>query len=266
MVRKIGLIAGGGTLPLEFTRAARKAGNKVVVFAIEGMASAELEKEADRIYWLNIGQFKKFLFLLLKNRVRELALLGNVRKNVVYNKKVDSQFKAVLKASGNRNDYSILKEITKRLAIFGIKVIDPTEYLGQLVPSKGILSSTLPNERVSKDISFGYGVAKNLAESDIGQTVIVKNLGVVAVEAMEGTDSTIERAYELAGPGCVMVKVSRPDQDMRWDIPTVGPGTMEKLVSNEFSALALESDKMFIVEKEKMIKMADSGDIVVEAL
>ena len=264
---KIGLIAGAGVLPLEFIRSARERGDTVVVFALENMASQQLEKEADRVYRMNIGQYKKFGFLLLKERIRQLALIGKVKKNVIYEEGTyDEEARIVLKNMRNKKDYSILEEITRHLKRIGVEVIDGMRYLSHLLPDKGVLSRTAPDERVEEDIKIGYGIAKKLAGMDIGQTVVVKERAIVAVEAMEGTDAAITRAGEIAGKGCVMVKVSRPDQDLRWDIPTVGPDTMTGLSRNGFSALAIESGKMFLINKEELVKIADANGVAVKVI
>ncbi len=266
-MRKVGLIAGEGILPLEFIRAARERGERVIVFGLEGMADPSVEKAADRVYWVNIWQYRKFVFLLLKERIRRLAFLGKVKKNVIYDDKSNNTAgKTELNRLRDRKDSSIFNEITKRLKKIGIEVIEGTQYLSHLLPEKGVLSRTVPDARVGEDIKFGYEMAKKLAGMDIGQTVVIKDKSVVAIEAMEGTDATIERAGRLAGEGCVMIKVSRPDQDLRWDVPTVGPKTMAKLVEQGFSALAIESGRMFLVEKEKMVGMADSAKIAVSVI
>jgi DUF1009 family protein len=264
---KVALIAGGGTLPLEFIRSAKKTGDKVVVFALNKMASPELDKEADKIYWLDIGQYAKFVFFIMKERVRKLAFIGKVDKSIIYKeKKQDDQTREGLKTLKDKKDYSIMEEITRRLKQVGIEVIDGKKYLSHLLAEKGLLSKTTPDERIEEDIEFGFETAKKLAGMDIGQTVVVKNKTIVAVEAMEGTDATIDRAGPIAGDGCVMIKVSRPQQDMRWDVPTVGLETMKKLAENKFSALAIESGRMYLVEKDKFIEMADSSNIAVKAL
>jgi len=264
---KVGLVAGKGKLPLEFVRSAKAAGDSVVVFAINGMASPQLEEETDNIYWLNVGQFGKFIFLLLKEKIRQLAFIGKVEKSTIYDEDAhDDEARRTLKSAQDKKDYSILEVITRRLGRFGIEVIDGRRYLSCLLPEKGVLSRRVPDARVKEDIGFGFNIAKKLAGMDIGQTVVVKDKAVVAVEAMEGTDATIERASSIAGTGCVMIKVSRPNQDMRWDIPTVGPETMTRLSENKFSALAVENNKMFMVEKEKLIRIADDNNIVVECL
>jgi len=265
-MKRTGLIAGGGKLPLEFVKQAKARGEKIVVFALIDMASKEIEKDADKVYWLKIGQYTKFAFLLVKERIRRLALVGKVDKNMIFKEKIDKEAETSLEKLKDRKDYSILEEITRHLKKLGVEVIDGMEYLSHLLPQKGILSLAHPDEAIRGDIEFGYGLAKELAGMDVGQTVIVKNKTVVAVEAMEGTDAVIERARTLAGAGCVMVKVSRPNQDLRWDVPTVGAETMKKLTENSFSALALESSKMFLVDKEEMVALANAYKVVLEVL
>ncbi len=264
---KVALIAGAGVLPVEFVRAAKKAGDTVVVFAIRGMASSQLDKETDKVYWMDVGQYRKFGFLLLKERIKHLALVGKVDKSVIYKKGTyDEEARIALKSLQNKKDYSILEEITRHLGRIGVEVIDSMRYLSHLLPEKGVLSRAAPDARIEEDIKIGYDVAKEIAGMDVGQTVVVKERAVVAIEAMEGTDATIKRAREVAGRGCVMVKVSRPRQDPRWDVPTVGPDTMTGLSDNGFSALAIENGKMFLVDREELIKIADANNIVVKVI
>jgi UDP-2,3-diacylglucosamine hydrolase len=266
MVR-IGLMAGKGSLPVDFVRSAKARGERVVVFALKGVADPELEKIADRVYWMEITQYGRFLFLLIRERVRSLVLLGKFEKNVMYqDDRISKRYARDFKKLSDRKDYSILKELTRRLAMLGIKVIDPLDHLSHLLPEKGILTSLVPDQRIIEDMTFGYDVAKKLAGMDIGQTVIIKNKVVVAVEAMEGTDAALERAASIAGDGCVMVKVSRPDQDMRWDVPVVGSDTIKKLADNRFGALAIESGRMFIMDREEAVFAADKAGLVIQVL
>jgi len=265
-MKKIGLIAGEGTLPIDFVRSAKKRGEIVVVFAINGMASPLLEEEADKVYWLDVRQYTKFAFLLTKERLRRLAMLGKVKKSVIYQDGYDKEASEGLKKLRNKKDYTILREITDRLGRFGIEVINTSDYLNELLPEKGVIGKTAPGEEQIQDIEFGYDIAKRLAGMDIGQTVIIKDMTVVAVEAIEGTDAAIIRGREVAGEGCVMVKVSRPDQDMRWDIPVVGIGTIEKLAENGYKALAIETGKMYLLDRDKFLETADSAGIAVKIL
>lgn len=265
-MKKIGLIAGGGSLPLEFIKQAAAREEKVVVFALQGMASEKAVRDAHKVYWVKIGQYAKFAFLLARERIRHLALLGKVDKKVLFSEKYDTEAENVLKKLKNREDYSILEEITRHLKKIGVEVINGKEYLEHLVPEKGVLSAVQPDEKIRLDIEFGYAIAKQIAGMDIGQTLIVKDKTVVAVEAMEGTDEVIKRAFGLAGRGCVMVKVSRPKQDSRWDVPTVGADTMRLLAENGFSALAVESTKMFLINRQETIDIANINKIVLQVL
>jgi len=264
-MKKVGLIAGEGTLPVEFVRAAHQRGEKVIVLALKDLASPQLGVDADKVYWLKFGQYGKALFLLLKERINRIVLLGKVRRDIVYKKDAyDDEGRDIFKNLKNKRDYSILSEITARLEKLGIEVIAPSEYLSHLLPEKGVLTGQGSGTDLEEDMKFGYITAKELAGMDIGQTIIVKDRTVVAAEAMEGTDATIERGRDIAGDGCVMVKVSRPDQDMRWDVPTVGPDTIKRLAINKYRGLAIESERMFLLDKEKCIELAKEAGIMIK--
>lgn len=266
-MERIGLVAGGGVLPIEFIRSVRERGDDVIVFAVKNMASAELNNEVKKIYWMDIGQYTQFMFLLLTNRIKRLAFLGKIKKDVIFDKaRYDEKSAKIMSRLKDKKDYSIMNEGARRLGMIGVEVIDTTAYLAHLLPERGVLGKVLPDEQVKSDIEFGYDIAKKIAGMDIGQTIVVKDTSVVAVEAMEGTDPTIERANGIAGKGCVMVKVSRPHQDMRWDIPTVGPETMKRLAENGYKALAIESGRMYLLEKNEFLKLADEAGIAVVVL
>lgn len=262
----IGLIAGEGQLPVEFLRAARGKGEKIVVFAIKGMAEESIEKEADKVYWIEVRDYAKSLFIVVKEGIKKLVFLGKIKKSAIYDNSVDQEGKKALKGLPDKKDTSFFKEGEKRLKLVGIEVMYAGEYLAHLLPEKGVITKTVPSRRVEDDIEFGYEAAKKLAGMDIGQTVIVKDKTIVAVEAMEGTDATIARGKEVAGEGCVMVKVARPVQDMRWDVPTVGPDTMTGLARNGYSAVAIEAGRMYLVERERFLKMADASGVAVKVI
>ncbi len=264
---KVGLVAGAGILPLEFIREAKKQGEKVVVFGIRDMADPCIEKEADKVYWVEVGQYKKYAFFLMAERIHKLAFLGRVKRNMVYARDAyDDEGASLMKSLSDKTDGSIFDEITSRLKMIGVEVIEGTRYLSHLVPPKGVMTKSDIDGHVEEDIAFGYKIAKKMADEDIGQTVIIKDKAIVAVEAMEGTNSTIDRAGAIGGEGCVMVKVCRPDQDLKWDIPTVGVNTMEHLSENKFSALAIESEKMFLLEKDEFLIKAEEAGIAVKVL
>lgn len=261
-MEKIGLIAGGGKLPVIFAQEARKKGEKVVAFAIKGMTSPELGEFCDKVHWLGVNQIPKFLLLLVAERLKKIAMLGKVDKSVIYKRLPKKKEKLnLLEASKDKSDYGLLDKITREFEKRGVKVINGIEYLQNLFPPKGVLTKKHPSKEDLLNISFGFKIAREMARLDVGQTVVVKDKTVISAEAMEGTDQTIERAAKICKEGFVVIKVSRPNQDMRWDVPVVGPDTVKLIVKNKGSALAFEEKKMFIVEKETCVKLADDHDI-----
>ena len=246
-MRKIGLAAAGGALPIAFAKAAKETDCRLIVLAVKDLTSPEIEKYADKITWIKYGQYGKFIFFFLKERVKEVVFLGKVaRSEVNENDLYDENGKEILSSIKDKKDYSILAGVTKHLKKIGISVISPVPFLKDLIPEEGILTDAQPDEMTAADISFGMEAADKMADADIGQTVIVKDRALIAVEAAEGTDSAIRRGYELAGEGCVMIKTARSNQDMRWDVPTVGPDTMDELIKNRYKALAINLPKCFL--------------------
>ncbi|MBF0253031.1 MAG: UDP-2,3-diacylglucosamine diphosphatase LpxI [Candidatus Omnitrophica bacterium] len=261
---KIGIAAGGGSLPVECAKKAKEKGYEVIIIAVEGEASKELEKYADKIYWIKFGQFAKLIYLIVKERLNKLILIGKISRTTIHKKtKYDPAGNELFNKAKDKKDYSILKQATKYLAKVGTEVIDPSEFLSHLLVSKGNLTKKSYEKEFMEEIEFGIDVAKKSAAMDIGQTVIVKDKAIVAVEAMEGTDNVIKRAYEVAGEGCIMIKVARPEQDMRWDVPTVGIKTIELLKENKFKALAVEAGKMYVMDQSELIKYAEENNIIV---
>lgn len=264
---KIGLIAGEGRLPEEFVKSVKQSGDELVVVALKGIASEKLNCLADRVYWLNIGQYAKFVFIILKERLRKVALLGKVPKQLVYeDQSYEKKAQDLLKEVPDNKDYSLLSEITKHFSRFGVEVIDPRDRLKHIIPQKGLLTGEEASDEVTSDIEFGGEVANRLAGLDIGQTVVVKKRAVVSVEAMEGTDEVIRRSQKVAGDGCVMVKLSRPDQDMRWDIPVIGERTIKNLISCKFRALAIESEKMFFLDQDELLDLSRKNGLHIRAI
>lgn len=261
-MEKIGLIAGGGELPIIFAKEARKKGVKVIGFAVKEMALPDFDTSCDKIHRLSIKEVKKFLFFLVVERVKKIAILGKIDKSIIYRDiKRSEEVLRVLDESKDKNDYSILDRITAELKKVGVEVISGLEYMGDFLPSRGVLTGKSPSEKEYKDIKFGFKIAKEIARMDIGQSLVVKDRSIVSVEAMEGTNRTIERAASLCGEGFTVIKVSRPEQDMRWDVPVVGPETIKLIAENKGKVLAMEEKKMFLVEKEVCIRLADKNDI-----
>ena len=265
--KRIGVIAGAGDLPIFFAEKAKEKGTKVIGFAIEEMASPEFDAACDRAHRLSIGQIKKFILLLFTERIKKIVMLGKVDKSIIYRYvKKDGKAKEMLKKAEDKSDYTLLGKLTSELKKIGVEVIDGVEYLKDFLPPKGILTKNKPSKTELEDIEFGVKKAKEVARLDVGQTIVVKNKSIVSVEAMEGTDSTIERAAKICGEGFSVVKVARPMQDMRWDVPVVGVDTIKIIAKNKGSVLAMEEKKMFLVDKEACVELANSKGISIIVL
>jgi len=259
---RIGLIAGGGKLPIIFAREAKKKGVKVIGFAIKEMALPEFNSACDRAHHVSAEDIKKFVFLLVIERIKKIVMLGKVDKAVIYKiAKKDKRLTEILENSADRNDYTLLSKVTAEFKKIGIEVVSGTEYMSELLPRKGVLTKRHPSEEESGDMEFGLKRAREMARLDIGQTIVVKDKVIVGVEAMGGTDTTIETSARICGEGFTVIKVARPDQDMRWDVPTVGPETLKLIAKNKGHVLVLEEKKMFLIEKETCVKIADDNGI-----
>ena len=265
-MERIGLVAGGGKLPVIFANEAKKRGAKIVAFGVEGITAPDFGEFVDKLHWIDPANFKiqKFAFLLIAERIRKIVLVGKIDKSLIFGKfGKNKDVSSVLTTAKDNMDYSILEEVTKRLAAVGVHVTDAIEYLKDLMPEKGVLTKRQPTAEESEDIKFGVKMAKEIARLDIGQTIIVKNKSVVAVEAVESTDDTIKRGGTISGGDFIVIKVARPRQDMRWDVPLVGLDTLETMLSSGGKVLAIESEKMFFIEKEKVVKEADLNEATI---
>jgi len=268
-MERIGLIAGSGNFPAVFAGEAKKKGTRVIAFCIKDITDPDFSKYVYRTHWVDAARFQiqKFLFLLMAERIKKIVMVGKVDKTLVFNRfRSNKGVDAVIKSSKDGRDYSLLEDITKRFEKIGIKVVDGMEYLKDLLPDRGVLTKRHPSDAEERDVEFGMRIAKEIARLDIGQTVTVKDKAIVTVEAMEGTDKAIARAFDLVGEDYSVVKVARPRQDMRWDVPLVGPETIEAMIEHKARVLAIEAKKMFLVEKDKAIARADLHNITVVVL
>jgi DUF1009 family protein len=265
---RIGLVAGGGALPAIFAKIARERGDEVVAFGLKGFTSEELAAHVDRIHWLEWGDLKKAMLLLSSERIRKIVMLGKLRKDLLFRKAglLDDEAKRLLEGAGGKKDYALLNEAAKLLGKLGIEVMDAAVYLKDLLPIKGTLTKREPTEAEWEDIRYGAHVARQLAGFDIGQTVIVKDRTVIALEAAEGTDETIKRAGALTDGGFVVVKVARPEQDMRFDVPLIGIGTVDELIRAGGKALALEEKRTFLIDKDEILKKAGQKGIAITVI
>ncbi len=263
----IGLIAGGGQFPVLFARAAKRDGFSVVAIGFENETEENLALEADHFYLINPGQLGKLISFLKKHDVKRIALAGHINKSRFYsNIKLDWRaFKFITKLR-NRNDDSILRAFARELEKEGITVEPSTLFLPSLVAPEGVLSERHPTERELEDIIFGWKIAKAIGKLDIGQCVVVKHKSVIAVEGIDGTDETILRGGRLCGSGAVVVKVSKPIQDLRFDVPSVGLKTIETMKRVGATTLAIEAGKTLLFDKEDMLKAAKEADIAVVSI
>jgi len=267
-MHRIALIAGSGKFPILLARAAKDNGIEVIVIAINSAAEKSIEKIADKIYWVNIGQAKKLIDILLKEEIRYAIMAGKVNKAIIIKQALtlDKEARGLLKRIADKRDDTILLSVANRLKDFGVELIDSTFFLKDLMPGKGVLTKRRPNRQELEDIKFGFSIAKDMGALDIGQSVIVKQKAVIAVEAIEGTDSAIRRAGILAGKGTVVVKVSKPKQDMRFDVPVVGIETLKALKDAGSSVLAIEAGKVLVLEKEPLVTRAEKAGLSIVAV
>ncbi len=257
-MERLGIIAGGGPLPLIAAREARQQGLKVVAVAIEAAASLDLASEVDAISWVGAGQLGCLIAALKRERVADAVMLGKVPLTLLFSR-VKTDLDGILfylKLKDRRGD-SILAGLGDALAKEGITLHDCRRFLSSIVLRKGVLTARAPTFEEQRDITFGREIAREIAHLRVGQTVVVRRRTVLAVEAIEGTDATIRRGGVLGDGRVVVVKVGRPDRDMRFDLPVVGPDTISALEEAGATALALDADQTLMLDQEKVVATAD---------
>lgn len=260
----IGLIAGNGKFPLLIARAAQKEGKKIVAVAHVGETLPELAELVDKIFWIRLGEFGKLIRTLKKEGVKEVLMAGGVDKKKMFSKiHPDLKGLLVMAKMGHRKDDFILRTVAGELEKDGLKVYPSTVFLPSLLAPPGLLSRRQPSTEEQRDIEFGWTLAKELGKLDIGQCLVVRKGAVVAVEAIEGTDETIRRGGKLAQEKAVVIKVSKPFQDLRFDLPAVGVQTIETMQEVKAGVLAIEAQKTLIFDREATLQLADKYKIVV---
>jgi hypothetical protein len=259
----LGLIAGQGSLPLEVARAARGRGRPVAAIAFHGQTDPALEEEAE-ITWLHPGEVGAALAALRGAGVREAVMAGKVPKAGLYAGpaalRPDEEALALLSKLRDRRDDSILAALADWLEERGIRLLDQAELVPGLVGGEGLLGRTALDAQQRADVAFGFPIAKTIAGLDIGQTVVVKDGAVLAVEAIEGTDAAIRRAGQV-GPGACVVKVAKPSQDPRFDVPAIGPDTLAAMLEAKAAALAFEAGRTLVLERAALVQAADGHGI-----
>ena len=265
--KKLGLIAGMGDLPKAVVSEAKRMGYKVAVIAIQPPADESLKPIADEFHMVSIGRFGALMALLKKQAITDVVLAGKVPKGLLYKNKAHfiPDFKTVkmLFSLKNRADDTILKTFVREIEGLGIMVHKTTDFTKELLVTDGVLTRRKPSKKDLLDIEFGWDIAKKIGQLDIGQTVVVKEMAVMAVEAIEGTDETIKRGGDLAEKDAVVIKVSKPRQDMRFDVPVAGTDTLRTMNKTGARVLALETGKCIIIDMKNFINKADEYGIVV---
>jgi DUF1009 family protein len=264
---RIGLIAGNGRFPIIFADNAKRLGLAVSAVAHIGETAPELEGHVERIHWVKIGQFNKLINALKQDGVRQAVLLGGIKKTHIFTT-VRPDLRALAVASRLRalKDDAILREVAAELESEGIQILESTFGLSGILVEEGTLTKRSPAKKQWDDIRFGWAMAEEIGRLDIGQCVVVKDRAVVAVEAVEGTDEAIRRGGALARDGAVVVKRSKPHQDLRFDLPAAGPTTIQAMVSVKAAALALEAGRTVLLDRDETLRLADQAGIVIVGL
>lgn len=263
----LGLIAGNGVFPVLVARGAREAGVEVVACAHVGETDPAIEPEVASCTWVRVGELGKIIRTLRDAGCTSAVMAGGIRKARLFSGfRPDLRGAAFLARMRTLHDDKLLVGIAGELAGEGIAVVESTLYLPRLVPAAGVLTRRGPRAREREDIRFGTEVAKAIGAWEIGQTVVVKDGLVLAVEAVEGTDAAIRRGGELGRRGAIVVKVAKPGQDLRFDVPAVGPGTIRLMAEVHASVLAVEAGRTVLLERERMLSAADKAGIAVVAI
>jgi len=262
-----GLIAGSGRFPFLVLDAARTQGIDMAVIAIKEEAAPELERETTRLHWVSLGELSKTIDLLKREGVTQAVMAGQVKHNKIFSAiRPDWKLAKLLFSLPRKNTDSLIGAVARVLEDEGIRLVDSTLFLKPLLPAAGILTGRAPNDREAADLAYGLALARHVAAKDIGQTVVVSDGACIAVEAMEGTDETIARAARLAaGQPLVVVKVSKPRQDMRFDVPVVGPSTIEQMKTAGATALGIDAERTLLFDRTKLMELAEAAGITIEA-
>lgn len=262
-----GLIAGNGQFPFLVLQAARDQGIEMAVIAIREEASPELEKVATRLHWVSLGELSRTLELLHQEGVSRAVMAGQVKHNKIFSSiRPDWKLAKLLLSLPLKNTDSLIGAVARVLELEGVQLVDSTSFLKPLVPAPGVLTRRAPNAHEAEDIAYGREIARQIAGLDLGQTVVIRDRACVAVEAMEGTDETIERAARIVdSSSLVVVKVSKPRQDMRFDVPVVGLRTVEVMQRCHVTALGMDADRTLLFDRARVIDAADAAGIAIEA-
>lgn len=263
-----GLIAGNGRFPFLVLEGARSQGIEMAVLAIREEASPELEGAAKRVHWVSLGELGKAIELLHTERVTRAVMAGQVKHAKIFSSiRPDWKMARLLMSLAVKNTDSLIGAVARVLEEEGIQLVDSTAFLQPLVAAPGVLTRRAPDDAERADLEYGRRVGRHIAALDLGQTVVISECACVAIEAMEGTDATVERAARLAGGRrLTVVKVSKPGQDMRFDVPVVGVPTIEVMQRSGATALGIDAQCTLLFDKAELVAAADRAGIAIESV
>lgn len=263
---KFGLIAGNGRFPFLVAEGARRQGASLAVVAIKEETDKRIEEFTEKIVWVSIGQLGKMIAFFKREGVEKAIMAGQVRHVQIFSGALpDLRMVKMLWNLPQRNTDALIGGVAAEMAKEGIELIDSTYFIKDQLAEEGILTRRKPDETERGNIEYGLRIANEIARLDLGQTIVVRAKACVAIEAMEGTDAVIKRAGDLAKGKLTVIKVAKPNQDMRFDVPVVGVPTIETMIQSGAACLCLTAQKTLIFDKEEMIKLADKNKIAIVA-
>lgn len=268
-MEKIGLLAGIGRLPVECAKAAKAMGFEVYAVALLPDTDKELKDCVADYAEISVAQLQSIIDYFKNNGVGKVTMLGKVTKEILISGNhgmPDMRMLQLLGSLPDRKDDTLMLAFVRELAKDGLTAFDQTAIIHMLMPQRGTVTKRVPTEAEINDMKFGLSTARELGRLDIGQTVVVKGMAVMALEAIEGTDECIKRGGKLARGGAVVAKAAKPQQDLRFDVPAVGVRTIESMVESGCKALVIEAGKTILVDREKVAELADANDIAIEVM
>ena len=264
---KQGLIAGDGTLPVKMAQYAKENGFEVVCISLAKDNLRQLKKYCSKVYSCHPGEVNRIEKILKDEEIKQATFLGKVHKRVLLQlHKFDKRAIELLQEAQRLNDDQVMLLIVKEFEKAGITVLDQTIFIKNLMIPSGVLGKIKPTEAQMEDVNYGFWLAKEMGKIDVGQSVVIKDKMIMAVEAIEGTDMCIKRGSKLAKKNAVIVKVAKPSQDKRFDIPAIGLRTLKTMKRYKADLIAVEANETIIVDQEKVIQFADENNIVIMAV
>lgn len=263
----LGLIAGNGQFPFLFAQKAKSQGYRVVAAAIRGDTSFLLRFFVDRCVWFKAGELQRLFAFFKDAGVQQVIMAGQVNPQNLFNPQVafDEEFQSLFKVLQDRKADTIFSAVAERLKARGIELVDSVFLLKEYLAPQGTLTKRGPSLSELADIDFGRNIAKAMGGMDVGQTVVVKDKAIVAIEAMEGTDRTILRGGRIARRGAVVIKMCKPHQDLRFDVPVIGPRTISTMVRSQAGCLGIEAEKTLLIDRQACIRLANKAGICIVA-